>query len=316
MYHTTKRLIGACLLIGVAALAAPGFTQASPMAPGRAIPARPIPVHTMPVRGQARTGGMPIAARRVKIHGNGIDHHGGQVMPNKVHTYIIWYGNWAQTPAKQSIITDFLGALAPSPYYAINTSYTNGTGRPLLNVATLAGQTVDNYSQGAANLSDAAIKTVVALAVTSGRLPKDANGVYFVLTSSDVTKTGFLTNYCGWHSFAAIRGTSIKFAFVGDPSGPSLTNCASQTVGPNGDAGADAMVSIIAHELEETVTDPQLDAWFDSTGAENGDKCAWSFGATYTAGAALANVHLGARDYLVQQNWLNAAGGSCSLGAS
>ena len=40
------------------------------------------------------------------------------------------------------------------------------------------------------------------------------------------------------------------------------------------------MVSIIAHELEETTTDPDVSAgWFDSKGAENADKCAWTFGA-------------------------------------
>jgi hypothetical protein len=308
MNHRIQRLIGAALLIGVVALTAPGFTQASPMAPSR-----PVPVHTMPVRGQARIGGMPVAARRVKIHGNGIDHHGGQVMPGAVHAYVIWYGDWAKAPAKQRTITGFLGALAHSPYYAIISSYTNGVGRVLSNDVTLAGQTTDSYSQGAANLSDGAIKDVVVSAISSGRLPKDVNGVYFVLTSSDVTKAGFLTNYCGWHSYTTIRGTSIKFSFVGDPSGPKLRSCASQTTGPNGDAGADAMVSVIAHELEETVTDPQLDAWYDSTGAENADKCAWSFGSTYTVNGALANVHLGARDFLVQQNWLNAAGGSCVL---
>ncbi len=38
------------------------------------------------------------------------------------------------------------------------------------------------------------------------------------------------------------------------------------------------MVSVIAHELEETVTDPMLNAWYNSKGAENGDMCAWTFG--------------------------------------
>ena len=64
------------------------------------------------------------------------------------------------------------------------------------------------------------------------------------------------------------------------------------------------MASILAHELEEAVTDPDLNAWFDSAGAENGDKCAWTFGTTYTtSNGALANVHWGSRDYLIQRNW-------------
>ena len=41
------------------------------------------------------------------------------------------------------------------------------------------------------------------------------------------------------------------------------------------------MASIIAHELEEATTDPDpLSGWADSTGAENADKCAWTFGAS------------------------------------
>ena len=65
------------------------------------------------------------------------------------------------------------------------------------------------------------------------------------------------------------------------------------------------MASIISHELEEAVTDLDLNAWYDRRGYENADKCAWTFGTTYTSGGALANVHLGSRDYLIQRNWVN-----------
>jgi len=40
---------------------------------------------------------------------------------------------------------------------------------------------------------------------------------------------------------------------------------------------------------------------------ENADKCAWKFGTTYTtANGQKANMKLGARDFLIQQNWVNA----------
>ena len=39
--------------------------------------------------------------------------------------------------------------------------------------------------------------------------------------------------------------------------------------GPNGNAGADGMASIIAHELEEAVTDANLNAWYDTRGYGN-----------------------------------------------
>ena len=79
-------------------------------------------------------------------------------------------------------------------------------------------------------------------------------------------------------------------------------------------AGADGMASIIAHELEEATTDPDLSAWYDRRGQKNADKCAWTFGTTYTTGnGAAANMRLGTRDYLIQRNWVNAAGGYCAL---
>src|SRR5262249_17734567 len=47
---------------------------------------------------------------------------------------------------------------------------------------------------------------------------------------------------------------------------------------------------------------------------ENADKCAWTFGTEYhTANGARANMRLGTRDYLIQQNWVNAGAGYCSL---
>jgi hypothetical protein len=243
---------------------------------------------------------------------NGIFYHGGPVMTGANRVYYIWYGNWAGNTAT-TILSDFAGSIGGSPYYNINTTYYDGAGTRVSNSVSLAGSTNDAYSQGTA-LSDAAIQTVVSSAISSGRLPKDTSAVYFVLTSADVNATsGFCTQYCGWHTHATISGSDIKYSFVGNPDRcPSA--CAAQTTGPNGNAGADGMASIIAHELEEAVTDPDLNAWYDRRGYENADKCAWKFGTTYTvANGAKANVKLGARDYLIQQNWVNAGGGYCSM---
>src|SRR5439155_15531696 len=162
---------------------------------------------------------------------------------------------------------------------------------------------------------------VVAKALNSHALPVDANGVYFVLTSKDVTETsGFCTQYCGWHTYGTYTdgsGTIIKYAFVGNPERcPSACQAQPAVNGvyssPNNNVGADGMASIIAHELEEAVTDPKLNAWFDNRGSENADKCAWTFGTTFTAGnGSLYNVTLGSRNFLIQRNWVNASGGYC-----
>jgi hypothetical protein len=225
--------------------------------------------------------------------------------------YYIWYGNWSGNTAT-TILTDLASNIGGSSYFNINTTYFNASNTSVSNSVHYAGSTTDNYSQGT-SLSDAQIQTVVSSAISSGRLLKDTNAVYFVLTSADVTaSSGFCTQYCGWHTHGTISGSDIKYAFIGNPD-RCPSSCAAQSVGPNGNAGADGMASIIAHELEESVTDPDLNAWFDGRGAENADKCAWTFGTTYLANGAAANMKLGTRDFLIQQNWVNSGNGFCAV---
>ena len=43
--------------------------------------------------------------------------------------------------------------------------------------------------------------------------------MYFVLTAAGVAETsGFLSQYCGWHTHATINGSDLKYAFIGDPT--------------------------------------------------------------------------------------------------
>jgi hypothetical protein len=252
--------------------------------------------------------------------GNGINYHNGPVMRGGVNIYYIWYGNWAQDSTANAILTDFANNIGGSPYFNINTTYGDSVGNVPNSPATVkyVTSTSDAGSLGT-SLSDGNIWTLVSSALTAGRLPVDPNGVYFVLTAPHVAETsGFLTQYCGWHTYNyyGAAGTPIKYAFVGNPAA-ALGACAAQSSGPNGDAAADGMVSVIAHELEESATDPQLNAWYDSNGEEVGDKCAWTFGTLFSAGGgAWANMRLGQRNYLIQQNWVNAGGGSCALSYS
>lgn len=246
--------------------------------------------------------------------GNGIDYHGGPLILGTTNMYYIWYGNWSgSNGAAVSILTNLAQQIGGSPYFNINTTYSDGSGRAASNSVAFGKSATDNYSRGS-SLGDNDIATIVTTAISSGGLPKDTNGVYFVLTSPDVQETsGFCTVYCGWHTSGSILGSDIKYSFVGDADQcPSA--CAAQSPGPNSTTGPDAMASIIAHELEEAVTDPDLNAWYDSAGNENADKCAWTFGSLYTApNGAAANMKLGTLDYLIQQNWVNALGGYCAL---
>ncbi len=269
-------------------------------------------------KGQSEGAGAPqIIPHRINTHEEApsagptgvitpdITYHGGPVMATP-NVYLIWYGNWNQknssdTAAGQEIVRDFLHGLSGSNYYLTNTSYGTPTG-----TFAVKKEYSDSYSEGT-RLSDSKVQKVVTNAITSGQLPSDTNGVYFVLTSSDVSESsGFCSQYCGWHTNGTILGSDIKYAFVGNAY-RCLRSCAAQTVGPNENAGVDGMVSVIAHELEESNTDPDLSAWYDSNGSEDADKCAWTFGSKQTLGpnGAYYNMTLqgttGNRNFLIQR---------------
>jgi hypothetical protein len=254
--------------------------------------------------------------------GNGIEYNGGPVMLGPHNIYFIWYGNFSGNSAL-TILPDLINGFGGSQYFNTNTTYGDATAN-IANTATLAKQIFDNYSQGTA-LTQTTFQSVITRALNVGGLPADPNGIYFLLTSPDVSlttgTTSFCGTYCGFHTSGTLGTTDIKVAFVGDPATKcpfrvGVPVCSAQTLSPNGNEGADAMANVMAHELNEAITDPHGDAWFHvDTAHENGDLCNFNFGTTFTAlNGAHANVVLSGRQFLIQQNWLNANGGGCAMG--
>src|SRR5262245_41977302 len=131
------------------------------------------------------------------VTGNGINYHGGPVLKsNPVPIYLIFYGNWngtgSNTAASVSLIEHFVSTLGNTPIEHIATTYGDNTGNVSGNVSLGGVATVNSSS----NLSDASLQTTVANVINSGALPRNANGVYMVLSSSNINETsGFCTQY-------------------------------------------------------------------------------------------------------------------------
>ena len=247
------------------------------------------------------------------IPGFGIAYHGGKVL-HSPNVYAIWYGNWS-TPGNNSkvVLENLLKNIGGTSYFNINTTYSDQKGA-VSNSVRFVKSTTDNYSQGTV-LTDNKVALIVKRAISKESLPKDSNAVYFVFTSGDVSETsGFLTTYCAFHAHKTFDDTNIKYAFVGDPSADLAACAPQQVVSPNANPAADAMASLTAHELEEAVTDPNLNAWYDDlTGYENGDLCNFHFGkVTQNSDGSFYNQIIGGRQYLIQRNWLNIAPGGCA----
>jgi hypothetical protein len=231
-------------------------------------------------------------------------YHGGPLI-NTPTIYIIWYGNWNQsngsdTPAGQQLIRDWANGIGGSPYFQINVN-NSVSGYPISGNANYGGDYTDPSTK--TRLSDSDIKTSVDNAISGNHLPYDPNGVYFVITSSEIRKTGFCTQYCGWHTAGNVSVGHVRYSFIGNAN-RCLSACAAQTLSPNGNAGVDGAISVLSHELEEATTDPDLNAWYDSSGAENADKCAWTFGHNQfqTPNGAWANMTFGGHSWLIQRN--------------
>ncbi len=244
-----------------------------------------------------------------------VTYQPGGTIISEPNVYVIWYGNWdakscsaeggSSTPA---IINDFLDSLGESDWNKINTTYyqiINGKKTFVQPTADVAGCTVDTGSQGLSLDSETGpqVSDVVEQALSTKALKTDPSGVYLVLTASNVNVADFMTLLCAYHWIYDNAQATIKYAFIGDAS-TNLASCAPQVaVSPNGNPAADAMVSVIAHEFVEAVSDPEGLSWYDQAGFENADKCAWMYGkASKTANGSFANMKLGERQYLVQQN--------------
>jgi Phosphate-induced protein 1 conserved region len=262
---------------------------------------------------------------------NGITYLGGPIIDdaNGVNAYYIWYGDWSKDKAAQTIMVDFIKHLGGSPYFNTNTTYYDYEVGPtgtsvvkdrVVNSVHYMGSTNDYYSLGNI-LSVDDIGTIIQNTVAQGRLPLDHNGVYSVLTSADVTVKDvvgdFCISYCAFHGAQAAGALgNLVGAFVGNAETQCPYQCDWEYVlpTPNNNVGADGMVNMIAHELEESVTDPLGTSWTLPGFIENADLCQWTFGTTYNlTNGSFANMKLGERQYLIQQNWVNAKGGYCAL---
>jgi hypothetical protein len=245
-------------------------------------------------------------------------YHNGPVLTGTQFVYPIFYGNWATDVATAIIVLDFISSLGATPYFLINTGYPNASGTAPNGELTYAGGAVDAYSRGA-TLSEADVAGVVANQIQIGGVPLDPSGIYVVFTSADVTvedvATHFCLTCCTFHRTSEVAGSAFRYVFVGNPNRcPSACADHYAQPSPNGNTAADAMASWLAHSLNAVVTNPAGTGWYDRNGLENSEKCEGTFGTTYTtANGAQANIHLGYRDFLLQQNWVNGKKGHCAM---
>jgi hypothetical protein len=219
-------------------------------------------------------------------------YHGGKIMPTALIKAIFWGTSWGSyTGDKITGIDSFYTGFSNSNYAKTSDEYTGTNGR-VGPSTTYQGHVID-ATAAAGGGSASVILAEVAKVITSP--DPSGNGYYPVYTDIPRGNAG----YCAWHSSGTAHGVVVQFAFFFKLDGDA--GCDPVDTSALHSQGLAALANVSGHELSEARSDPaNPGAWYDASGAENGDKCAWTFN------VPLVTFSDGNR-WKVQGEWSNAA---------
>ena len=232
------------------------------------------------------------AARLQAARTPNMRYHGGKIMPTVVSQALFWGPSWTNSNYVDDKITGidlWYSGFNASHYAATSNEYTGTNGQ--------VGSTGILHHGHVIDTSTASSSTSAVLAAVCRNVSPDSNGNGYYPVYTDL-KRGH-ANYCAWHSYGTCGGKPVQFAFFFDLKGDA--GCDPQDTSGQHSQALAALANVSGHELSEARTDPASPgAWYDSQGAENGDKCAWTYGAPLVT---FSNN----TQWKIQGEWSNAA---------
>jgi|SRR5579862_3040740 len=247
-----------------------------------------------------------------------LTYQGGPVMQSAVqHAIYMFPSNGAcpKVAACWGNPEQFLHDLGRSEFIHVTDQYVGTTGNSRYSVG-VSGRV--HYSIPAQPLVDTDIQAIVhKMVAADGGLNGYGHEYHVFLPPGqdeciDATYSVCASNaFCGYHS-------SVDFSDLGhviysvEPYG-NVPGC--QALLPDGTL-ITGQNSILSHEMIESITDPDGDAWWnaggdlDLYGYEIGDECQWiTFDSAGNGGFLFDNVYLNGRLYLIQSEYNNHANG-------
>jgi IPT/TIG domain len=315
------------LALLTAAMLAAGAASASAvivrLSSGRAVSYQPL-------RGaRAQSLALPFATTNLV-------YHGGPVMTSNTNYSFYWApsGSPAYPSGYQAGVNRYLEDLAHDSggnqnVDSVATQYTNSSAEAARYDSHFAGAIIDTdpypkngCTAAAICLTDAQIRAEIMSYVTSHGLPQDLAHEYFMLTppgvescfnSSECSGGSSHPSFCAYHSIISVAGGAIVYAE--DPYAGGVSGC-DTSEHPN-NLSDSALLGGLSHEHNESITDPELNAWYGPEGQENGDKCR-TFEEASEYGIPLGTAPDGSRynqlidgaEYWYQQEWSN-EGSTC-----
>jgi PKD repeat protein len=304
---------------------------------------------------QARPGA---SANPSSSNGN-LDYHGGPILHASAPYLVFWDpGNAAPAAEKTLLERYFEDSAADSGkstnVFGVDRQYTDSTGFADDKLTWSAGQAItdpqpypstssqcteDNGFSETACLYDSQIRAELQRLVAADDLPTGVGGdapIYEVILPSTVNTCIDGTSplkcadnaFCAYHSaFTGVGGGEILYADIGTVlAGYAPKFCQDDgnplAQQPNGNVVADVATNELSQQTSETITDPEMNAWWDSSSHnEDGGDCEFAGALDPQAGsspdaflpvlggsAAAANLFdqvINSDNYYTQTEWSN-----------
>jgi len=211
-------------------------------------------------------------------------NHGGPV-ESTPHIYVVFWG-WTTDPVQEKpYLINFLSSVGGSAWLQTVAQYGGG------NSATMYAGSWADATPIPASPTDAQIQAEALSAMTHFGLTGSSNIQVIVATPTGHSVAGAGSSFCAYHGELSNSASYTVFPYQHDFAGCTVTVTGS---------ALDAVSIVAGHELAESITDPDLNAWYGSGGLsdEIGDKYAW---------IDLSTITTNAGTFAVQPLWSNSA---------
>jgi hypothetical protein len=168
-------------------------------------------------------------------------------------------------------------------------------------------------------LTDQQLQNEIQKVLTAKGWHGGLDHVFFLMTPNGVGSCESAAGNCSTDTFCAYHSAFVdsnneNVIYANEPyeGTDPLGGCIDPEQGFPNDPDADTTINTISHEHNEAITDPLTDpsstAWIAADGNENGDLCAYGFGAPLgTANGQPYNQLINNHQYSLQQEWSNQA---------
>jgi hypothetical protein len=212
-------------------------------------------------------------AKQLPTKAGNLTCHGGPVITSAKVVLIFWGPSFATGGADHTYATTlqaFRNQFGTTAEYNVITQY---SGIQLANLGSGTGDMFDTTTPPT-NVTDATVQSEVNKYLSSHTF--DNSTIYkVVLPKTSYSSSGTSTScggphlaYCAYHNNFTSGGHDVKYIILPYPS------CSGCKV--SGWSDVQNAERILGAEIRETVTDPDGNGCYDSSGNEADDKCAWS----------------------------------------